>query len=32
MNDKGVIFKTILLGGFYGLAIVWMLLGPIIQF
>ncbi len=26
------IFKTFLLGGLYGLAIVWILLGPIVQF
>lgn len=32
MKDNGDILKTFLLGGLYGLAIVWMLLGPIIQF
>lgn len=32
MNNKKDMIYTFLLGGFYGLAIVWMLLGPIIQF
>lgn len=32
MTDKKDTLKIFLLGGFYGLAIMWMLLGPIIQF